>query len=57
MTAGKPRDTKTKEVFYQTLLAKLQISVGLNPTDLMIIISTNQTEEWSFSNDAMATSP
>ncbi|WP_417560600.1 tautomerase family protein [Marinomonas sp.] len=53
MTAGKPRDTKTKEVFYQTLLAKLQVSVGLNPTDLMIIISTNQTEEWSFSNGAI----
>lgn len=57
ITAGKPRDTKTKEAFYQTLLAKLQVSVGLNPTDLMIIISTNQTAEWSFSNGAMATLP
>lgn len=57
ITAGKPRDTKTKETFYQTLLTNLQNSVGLDPADLMIIISTNQTEEWSFSNGAMATLP
>ena len=57
ITAGKPRDTKTKETFYQTLLTKLQNSVGLDPADLMIIISTNQTEEWSFSSGAMATLP
>ena len=57
ITAGKPRDTKTKEAFYRTLLAKLQVSVGLNQADLMVIISTNQTEEWSFSHGAMATLP
>ncbi|MBU1294467.1 MAG: tautomerase family protein [Gammaproteobacteria bacterium] len=57
ITAGKPRDTKTKAAFYKTLLTKLQNSVGLNPADLMVIISTNQTEEWSFSHGAMATLP
>lgn len=57
ITAGKPRNTKTKAAFYKTLLTKLQNSVGLNPADLMVIISTNQTEEWSFSNGAMATLP
>lgn len=57
ISAGKPRDTKTKEAFYQTLSTKLHNSVGLNPADLMVIISTNKTEEWSFSNGAMAILP
>lgn len=52
--AGKPRDKNIKKTFYKALAKKLEQAVGLNPRDLMIIISTNHIDEWSFSDGLMA---
>lgn len=50
ITAGRPRSTATKEAFYSRLAECLQASPGLRPEDLMIVITTTQLDEWSFSN-------
>lgn len=44
----RPRTTEQKETFYQQLMQQLQIKVGLRPEDLMINLTTNTDEDWSF---------
>jgi len=50
ITTGKPRDTATKQAFYQRLVTLLGGSPGIRPQDVMIIVSTSTRDEWSFSN-------
>lgn len=48
ITAGRPRNTATKEAFYRCLADRLQARPGLHPADLMVVITTTQRDEWSF---------
>lgn len=48
ITAGRPRSVDTKQRFYRTLVEKLKERTGLNPEDVMVVISTTSGDEWSF---------
>ena len=48
ITASDWRDTATKKAFYKTLTAKLAVSPGLRPDDVMIALAPNRREDWSF---------
>ncbi len=50
ITAGRPRDTQTKMVFYQRLAELLEITPGIRPQDIMVVINTTEADEWSFGN-------
>ncbi len=50
ITAGKPRDTRTKQTFFQRLVELLEISPGIRRQDVMVVINTTQADEWSFGN-------
>lgn len=50
ITAGKPRSVQIKQAFYRDLVERLEISAGLAPADLMVVIRHNQAEDWSFSH-------
>jgi phenylpyruvate tautomerase PptA (4-oxalocrotonate tautomerase family) len=54
ITAGRPRDTQTKQAFYRRLTELLEANAGLRPQDVMVVITTTQADEWSFGN-GMAT--
>ncbi|CAI0884173.1 MAG: tautomerase family protein [Serratia proteamaculans] len=49
ITAGRPRDTLTKQRFYQRLAELLAKNLQLRPQDVMVVITTTQLDEWSFS--------
>lgn len=49
ITAGRPRDTDTKRRFYGRLAALLAENLRLRPEDVMVVITTTQLDEWSFS--------
>ena len=49
ITAGKPRGTELKQAFYRRLVERLAEAPGINPTDVMVVITTTQLDEWSFS--------
>ena len=49
ITAGKPRSTEVKKAFYRRLVERLAQSPGLRPEDVMIVITTTASDEWSFS--------
>lgn len=44
----RPRTTEQKEDFYHRLMNQLQQKVGLRPEDLVINLTTNTDEDWSF---------
>ncbi|WP_338524481.1 tautomerase family protein [Pseudomonas batumici] len=48
ITAGRPRDTATKQHFYRRLVERLSVAPGIDPEDVMVVISTTQADEWSF---------
>lgn len=48
ITAGRPRSTLTKQRFYQDLVTKLNLATGLDPEDVMVIVTTTEAEAWSF---------
>lgn len=48
--AGKIRNHATKQRFCERLVERLATSPGLQKEDVMIIISTTQSDDWSFSN-------
>lgn len=50
VTAGKPRDTATKQAFYKRLVALLAEAPGIRPQDVMVIITTTSRDEWSFAD-------
>ena len=48
ITAGRPRDGRTKRAFYRRLAELLQRDPGVRPEDVMVVITTTRTDEWSF---------
>lgn len=48
ITAGRPRSTETKRRFYQNLAQKLKRAPGLDPEDVMVVITSTKAEDWSF---------
>lgn len=48
ITAGRPRSTAQKQALYRCLSERLQASPGISPADVMVVISTTQSEDWSF---------
>ena len=49
ITAGRPRDTQTKELFYRRLVERLSMAPGLRAEDVMVVITTTTAaDEWSF---------
>ena len=53
ISAGKPRSTATKRVFYAHLATTLNSRLQLDPEDLLIIISMSEMEDWSFGGGRM----
>lgn len=49
ITAGKPRSTAMTEAFYRRLTEVLAESPGIDPKDVMIVISMTRFDGWSFS--------
>lgn len=54
ITAGKPRSTQIKQAFYRRLVERLAEAPGINPRDVMVVITTTLGDEWSFSGGAPA---
>ncbi len=54
ITAGRQRDTRTKQAFYRRLADLLEESPGIRRQDVMVVINTNEADEWSF-GDGIAT--
>ncbi|QSQ22913.1 tautomerase family protein [Pyxidicoccus parkwayensis] len=50
ITAGRPRSTETKKAFYRRLVELLEESPGISRRDVMVVITTSQADEWSFSD-------
>ena len=50
--AGKPRGTELKQAFYRRLVERLAEAPGINPRDVMVVITTTLGDEWSFSGGA-----
>ncbi len=50
ITAGRPRDTRTKMSFYERLVELLEVSPGIRSQDVMVVITTTASDEWSFGN-------
>jgi phenylpyruvate tautomerase PptA (4-oxalocrotonate tautomerase family) len=48
ITAGKWRDTATKQAFYQRLVDLLVANPGLRPEDVLITLQPNDRDDWSF---------
>ncbi|MBN9528184.1 MAG: tautomerase family protein [Alphaproteobacteria bacterium] len=48
ITAGRPRSTAVKQAFYRRLVALLAEAPGLDPEDVMVVITTTAGDDWSF---------
>lgn len=48
ITAGRERSLAQKEKFYSTLVQYLNASIGIKPDDVMVVIATTSTSDWSF---------
>lgn len=57
VTAGKPRDHRTKAAFYRRLVDVLADSPGVRPEDVMVVINTTASDEWSFASGVMNAPP
>lgn len=53
ITAGRPRSRVQKQQFYRILTSELQLSAGIRPDDVLIIITFNSSDDWSFSQGIM----
>jgi phenylpyruvate tautomerase PptA (4-oxalocrotonate tautomerase family) len=56
ITAGKPRGTELKQAFYRRLVQRLAEATGIDPRDVMVVVTTTLGDEWSFSGGAPAAS-
>ncbi len=56
ITTGKPRSTEIKQAFYRRLVELLAEAPGLRPRDVMVVLSSSQGDDWSFSGGAPAAS-
>jgi len=50
VTAGRLRDTKTKKAFYRRLVDLLATAPGIRREDVMVVINTTASDDWSFGN-------
>jgi len=50
IVASRGRDTQTKKALYQAIARNLTSKPGLRPQDVLIVISPNEREDWSFGN-------
>lgn len=48
ITAGRPRTGDTKRRLYRALVERLEQSLGLDPEDVMVVISSTEAQDWSF---------
>lgn len=48
ITAGRQRDASVKQAFYRSLVGRLQATLGLDPEDVMVVITTTAADDWSF---------
>jgi phenylpyruvate tautomerase PptA (4-oxalocrotonate tautomerase family) len=48
ISAGRPRSPEAKAAFYRRLTERLAAAPGLRPEDVMVIITTTASDEWSF---------
>ena len=48
ITAGRPRSVEIKQRFYRDLVEKLTLATGLDAEDVMVVITTTASDEWSF---------
>jgi len=48
ITAGRLRDTETKKAFYARLVELLVAAPGIRREDVMVVITTTASDEWSF---------
>lgn len=55
ITAGWPRTDLAKKTFYGLLVRLLQMSPGISPRDVMVVINTTHAVDWSFANGVAAT--
>lgn len=53
ITAGKPRSVETKRRFCRRLTERLSQSPGIAAEDVMVVITTTQAEDWSFSQGVL----
>ncbi|GKT02992.1 tautomerase family protein [Furfurilactobacillus sp. WILCCON 0119] len=44
----RPRATKAKQAFYKTLVDRLHQELGIRPEDVMVSLSPNNDDDWSF---------
>lgn len=44
----RPRTKKQKQAFYNQLVSALQTKLGIEPSDVMINLTVNSDEDWSF---------
>jgi phenylpyruvate tautomerase PptA (4-oxalocrotonate tautomerase family) len=49
ITTGKPRSTELKQAFYRRLVERLAQAPGIDPQDVMVVLSATEGEDWSFS--------
>ena len=50
ITAGRRRPPETKRRFYKRLVECLAEAPGISGRDVMVVITTTQTEDWSFAD-------
>lgn len=50
VTIGKPRSAEVKQAFYRRAVELLGETLDVRPADVMIVITTTEREDWSFSN-------
>jgi hypothetical protein len=50
ITIGKPRSAEVKKEFYRRIVTLLAKAPGVRPEDVMVVITTTQREDLSFSN-------
>jgi phenylpyruvate tautomerase PptA (4-oxalocrotonate tautomerase family) len=57
ITAGKPRGTAMKEALYRRITEVLAESPGIDPRDVMVVVSMTPFDGWSFSGGVVSLFP
>ena len=50
VVASRTRDTATKQAFYRAVAENLSKDPGLRPEDILVVVSPNDRDDWSFGN-------
>ena len=48
VTVGRPRSAAVKQAFYRRLVERLAAAPGIDPEDVMVVVTTTAAEDWSF---------